>query len=135
MRPASKIAATLLLAAWLATPAFAQSKGANDSIFVFGGWATEDTLLETVFVPWTIKLNDLGVAGASYSHRLGTVNEFLGDFGLGGFGDDLTIEAKLVARADLASTISAGSGRRSICAMTVCHGMTLYIQRLPSIQG
>ena len=95
MRPASKIAATLLLAAWLATPAFAQSKGANDSIFVFGGWATEDTLLETVFVPWTIKLNDLGVAGASYSHRLGTVNEFLGDFGLGGFGDDLTIEAEI----------------------------------------
>ena len=98
MRPASKIAATLLLAGWLATPAFAQSKGANDSIFVFGGWATEDTLARTLYAPWTITLSDLGVAGASYSHTLGTVNEFVGDFGLGslgGFGDDLTIEAEI----------------------------------------
>ena len=95
MRPAAKFIATVLLAAWLTTPASAQSKGAPNSIFVFGGRATETTLAQSAYAPWTIKFYDLGVVGASYSRRLGTVNEIFGDFGLGSIGDDLTIEAEI----------------------------------------
>jgi hypothetical protein len=95
MRPAPKIVATVLLAAWLATPAFAQTKGAPNSIMVFGGRATETIFAQTFYAPWTVKLNDLGVVGASYSRRLGTVNEVFGDLGIDGIGDDLTIEAEI----------------------------------------
>jgi hypothetical protein len=91
---ASKLASAILLVTWLATPAFAQSRGADDSVMVFGGVATETSFTELLYSPWTAHLNDIGVIGASYSHRLGTVNELIGDIGLGHIGDDLTIEAE-----------------------------------------
>ena len=83
-----------MLAADLASPALAQSRGAPDSILVFGGWATETDFTTVVSKPWTAHLNDVGVIGASYSHRLGTVNELLGDFALGPVGDYFAIEAE-----------------------------------------
>ena len=94
-QPASKMVSAILAAIWLAAPASAGSKGADDSLMVFGGVATETNFAEAIYEPWTIKLNDIGVLGASYSHRFGTVNELLGGGGLGHLGDDFTIEGEI----------------------------------------
>jgi hypothetical protein len=94
-QPVSKIVSAILAAIWLATPASAGSKGADDSLMVFGGVATETNFAEAIYEPWTIKLNDIGVLGASYSHRFGTVNELLGGGGLGHLGDDFTFEGEV----------------------------------------
>lgn len=80
---------------WLAAPASAGSKGADDSLMVFGGVATETNFAEAIYQPWTIKLNDIGVIGASYSHRFGTVNELLGGGSLGHLGDDFSFEGEV----------------------------------------
>jgi hypothetical protein len=94
-QPVSKIVSAILAAIWLAAPASAGSKGADDSLMVFGGVATETNFAEAIYEPWTIKLNDIGVLGASYSHRFGTVNELLGGGGLGHLGDDFTFEGEV----------------------------------------
>ena len=94
LQPASKIVSAILLAIGLATPALAKSRGADDSVMVFGGVASETNFAEILYSPWTVELNDIGVIGASYSHRLGTVNELAGGFGLGRIGDDFTIETE-----------------------------------------
>lgn len=84
----------ILAALWLAAPASAGSRGADDSIMIFGGVASETNFTELMFSPWSTHLNPIGVVGASYSHRLGTVNELVGDIGLGHIGEDFTIEAE-----------------------------------------
>lgn len=61
---------------------------------VFGGWATETDFTTVVSQPWSAKLNDVGVAGAAYSYRLGTVNELLGEFSVGRVGEYFAIEAE-----------------------------------------
>ena len=94
LQPASKTVSAILLAIGLATPALAQSRGAADSVMVFGGVASETNFAEIIYSPWTVELNDIGVIGASYSHRLGTMNELLGDGGFGHMGDDFTIETE-----------------------------------------
>ena len=94
LQPASKTVSAILLAIGLATPALAQSRGADDSVMVFGGVASETNFAEIIYSPWTVELNDIGVIGASYSHRLGTMNELLGDGGFGHMGDDFTIETE-----------------------------------------
>ena len=48
-----------------------------------------------LYAPWSGKFYDLTAIGASYSRRLGTVNEVFGDLGLGDIGDDLTIEGEI----------------------------------------
>lgn len=92
LQPASKIVSTILLAIGLATPALAQSRGADDSVMVFGGVASETNFTDLLISPWNAEVNPIGVVGASYSRRLGTVNELTG--GLGPVGDDLTVEAE-----------------------------------------
>lgn len=92
LQPASKIASAILLAIGLATPAIAQYRGADDSVTVFGGVASETNFTDLLISPWNAEVNPIGVVGASYSHRLGTVNELTG--GLGHVGDDLTVEAE-----------------------------------------
>jgi hypothetical protein len=62
---------------------------------VFGGIATETSFTDLLYKPWTAHLNDIGVFGASYSHRFGTVNELLGGGGLGHIGDDFTIDGEV----------------------------------------
>lgn len=93
-RSASKVVSAILLAIGLAAPALAQSRGADDSVMVFGGVASETNFTELLISPWNTEVNPIGVVGASYSHRLGTVNELTGGMGLGRIGDDLTIEAE-----------------------------------------
>lgn len=93
-RPASKMVSAILAAIWLAAPASAGSKGGADAVMVFGGIASETNFAEILYMPWTVELNDIGVLGASYSHRFGTVNELIGG-GLGHLGDDFTIEGEV----------------------------------------
>ena len=92
LQPAFELFSITLLAFGLATPALAQSRGADDSVMVFGGVASETNFTDLLISPWNTKVNPIGVVGASYSHRLGTVNELTG--GIGQFGDDLTVEAE-----------------------------------------
>jgi hypothetical protein len=92
-QPASKTASAVLLAIWLAVPASAGSRGAPDSVVVFGGVAADTNFFELVYSPWTADLTDIGLIGASYSHRFGTLNEVIGD--IGQIGDDLTIEGEI----------------------------------------
>jgi hypothetical protein len=92
-QPASKMASAVLLAIWLAAPAFAQSRGADDSVMVFGGVAADTNFYQLIYSPWTAKLTDIGVIGASYSHRFGTLNEVIGD--IGQIGDDFTIDGEV----------------------------------------
>lgn len=92
-QPAFKMASAVLLAIWLAVPASAGSRGAPDAVMVFGGIASETNFAQLLYSPWTAQLNDIGVLGASYSHRFGTLNELLGG-GLGHMGDDFTIEGE-----------------------------------------
>lgn len=94
LQPVSKMVSAILLAIGLATPALAQSRGADDSVMVFGGVASETNFTDLMISPWNTEVNAIGVVGASYSHRLGTVNELFGDIGLGHIGDDFTIEAE-----------------------------------------
>jgi len=94
-QPAIKMATVMLTALWLAAPALSGPKGAADSVMVFGGIATETNFTDVLTMPWTAHLNDIGVLGASYSHRFGTLNELLGGGGLGHMGDDFTIEGEV----------------------------------------
>lgn len=93
-QPAFKMVSAILVALWLSAPASAGSRGAADSVMVFGGVASETNFTELMFSPWSTQLNPIGVVGASYSHRLGAVNELVGNTGLGHIGDDFTIEAE-----------------------------------------
>jgi hypothetical protein len=89
----SKTAAAILLATWFAAPAFAQSRGADDSVMIFGGVAANTNFYQIIYSPWTANLTDIGVIGASYSHRFGTLNEVIGD--MGQIGDDVTVETEV----------------------------------------
>jgi hypothetical protein len=93
-QPTFKMASAILAAIWLAAPAWAGPKGAADSVMVFGGVASETNFAQIIYSPWTTELNDIGVIGASYSHRFGTVNNLLGG-DLGHIGDDFTIEGEV----------------------------------------
>src|SRR5438128_500443 len=95
MKQFFKTASSILAAIWLTAPASAGPRGADDSVMLFGGIATETSFTDLLYKPWTAQLNDIGVLGASYSHRFGTVNELLGDGGLGHLGDDFTIEGEV----------------------------------------
>jgi hypothetical protein len=94
LRPSFQITSAILFAIWLAVPVSAGSRGADDSVMVFGGVASETNFMEIIYSPLASHLNPIGVAGVSYSHRLGTVNELIGGIGLGHLGDDLTVEAE-----------------------------------------
>jgi hypothetical protein len=61
---------------------------------LFGGWASETNFLDIMTMPWTVKMNDLGVVGVSYSHRLGMVSDFIGDVLPARIGDHLALEAE-----------------------------------------
>lgn len=94
-QPAFKMASAILAALWLVAPASAGPRGSADSIMVFGGIATKTNFTDVLTMPWTVHLNDIGVLGASYSHRFGTVNELLGGGGLGQMADDFTIDGEV----------------------------------------
>ena len=59
------------------------------------GWAADTDFTRMVFQPWTDNFKELHMVGASYSTRLGTVNELLGNSAFGSYGDNLTVEAEI----------------------------------------
>jgi hypothetical protein len=84
-----------VMAFWQVEQAHAQSQESPNAIFVFGGTATQGSLVGTLFTPWNIDFSDVNMLGGSYSRRLGTVNELIGGSGLGHFGDNVTVEAEI----------------------------------------
>ena len=92
LQPVSHMVSVILLALALAAPAVAQSRGAADSVMIFGGVASETNFTDLLIAPWTAELNAIGVVGGSFSRRFGTVNELTGS--IGHFGDDLTVEGE-----------------------------------------
>lgn len=92
LQPVPHMVSVILLALALAAPALAQSRGAADSVMVFGGVASETNFTDLLISPWTAEVNAIGVVGGSYAHRFGTVNELTG--GIGHLGDDLTVEGE-----------------------------------------
>jgi hypothetical protein len=78
----------------LAGPALSQSRGGADSLMLFGGRASDTNFAEILTMPWTADMVDIGVVGASYSHRLGSVSQLVGDVLPTHIGDYLTLEAE-----------------------------------------
>jgi hypothetical protein len=62
---------------------------------VFGGWGTDTNFAQVMYAPWTTNLVDLGMVGASYSTRIGTVGALFGDPHIGDIGEDVTVEAEV----------------------------------------
>jgi hypothetical protein len=59
---------------------------------VFGGVVADTDLEKILYAPWTTEVGDIGMIGASYSHRIGTLNELIGD--IGHIGENLTVETE-----------------------------------------
>jgi hypothetical protein len=80
--------------------ALAQSAQANEvrgganGIAVFVGQATDTSFVTSMFMPWENEMEDIGVVGAAYSHRFGSVSELTGWGEAGGFLDSLLIEGE-----------------------------------------
>ena len=94
MRSISFWFAAALSSLMLAGPALSQSRGGADSLMLFGGWASDTNFAEILFMPWTADMVDIGVVGASYSHRLGSVSQLVGNVLPAHIGDHLTFEAE-----------------------------------------
>lgn len=90
-----RLVAVVLLASGLADPARCETRGAANSILVFGGWGTDTNFAQVIYAPWTVDLVDLGVVAASYSTRIGTVSALFGDPHIGNIGEDVTVEAEV----------------------------------------
>ena len=84
----------MVMLSWTAGPALSASRGGADSVMLFAGQASETDFMDIMVTPWTADMNNIGVIGASYSHRFGTVSELVGDVLPGRIGDYLTIEAE-----------------------------------------
>jgi hypothetical protein len=75
------------------------SAGADDSVpgahslAVYGGQATNTNFTESIFMPWTNDMKDIGVIAGAYNYRFGTVEELTG-LNLLGLGDNFMIEGE-----------------------------------------
>ena len=94
LKSTAGIAAALCMLSWSAGPAHSGTRGGDDSVMLFAGQASETNFMDIMVMPWAIEMNDIGVIGASYAHRFGTVSELVGDVLPGHIGDYLTVEAE-----------------------------------------
>jgi hypothetical protein len=86
----------LTVALGFATPASADGhRGGAHGIAVFVGQATDTAFVDSMFMPWTNEMEDIGVVGAAYSYRFGSVSELTGWGEQGGFLDNLLIEGEV----------------------------------------
>jgi hypothetical protein len=53
-------------------------RGGKHSLAVFMGQATDTNFVESMYAPWSNSLEDIGVAGAMYSYRLGSLRDVFG---------------------------------------------------------
>jgi hypothetical protein len=91
----STVLVTLTVCA--ATTAFAESvdRTGKQSVATFVGVATNTNYVDSIFTPWRNDLKNIGVAGAAYNYRFGTLNEVTGvDLG-STFGDHLMLEGEV----------------------------------------
>lgn len=73
------------------------SRGGNNSIAIFGGQATDTNFTESMFMPWTNDMQDIGVIAASFNHRHGELADYFGDVLPFGLAHDITIESEVGA--------------------------------------
>jgi hypothetical protein len=73
------------------------AQGAEDagdrSIAVFAGVATDTAFIESMFLPWTNELEDIGIVAMAYSQRFGTLDDLTN--GQIPFGEHFMIEGEL----------------------------------------
>jgi hypothetical protein len=70
-------------------------RAGKHSVAAFVGRATDTNFVDSMFKPWSNDLQDIGVAGAAYNYRFGTLNE-LTDNNFGStFGDHLMLESEV----------------------------------------
>ncbi len=70
-------------------------RAGKHSIAAFVGQATDTNFTESMYAPWRNDLKGIGVAGAAYNYRFGTLNE-LTDNSFGSlFGDHLMLEGEV----------------------------------------
>jgi hypothetical protein len=89
------LAATFAATAFVAPAAADEARGGDHSIAVFAGQATRTSFVESMFMPWTNDMQDIGVVAAAYNYRFGTLGDFIGDGLPLGLGDDITIEGEI----------------------------------------
>jgi hypothetical protein len=80
----------------LAISADAESvdRDGKHSIAVFAGPGTRANFSESIFTPWANDIKSIGVVGAAYSYRFGSVNEVFGTSFSPRFGDHIYIEGE-----------------------------------------
>jgi|JI10StandDraft_1071094.scaffolds.fasta_scaffold75567_4 hypothetical protein len=71
-----------------------ESVPGDDSIAVFVGQATWTNFVESMYMPWSNDMTDIGVVGLAYSHRFGSINDFAGGMLPPVIGDHLFIEGE-----------------------------------------
>lgn len=76
----------------VATPALAEQPNSPNAVTFLVGRGTDTDFTQVLTQPWTTHFVDLTLVGATYSYRLGTLNELFGSDTLGYFGDHLMIE-------------------------------------------
>ncbi len=82
------------LVAWGAAAAADDGQPGNDSIAIFAGQATWSPFVDSMVMPWSNDMSDIGVIGLAYSHRFGTANDFVGGILPPVIGDHLFIEGE-----------------------------------------
>ncbi len=91
----ARFISTALCAGALSSAALAdESRGGAHSVALFAGQVTDTNFTESIFMPWTNDMRDIGIVGAAYNYRVGTLSDFIGDGLPFGLGDDITIEGE-----------------------------------------
>ncbi len=70
-------------------------RGEKHSIAVFVGQATNTNFVESLYAPWTNDMRSIGVAGAAYNQRFGTIGDFTGNALPGHVSDYFTVEGEV----------------------------------------
>jgi hypothetical protein len=70
-------------------------RGGKHSLAVFGGPVTDTNFTESVFAPWSNDIRNIGVVGAAYNYRYGTLNEVFSADLPAAFGDHVLLESEV----------------------------------------
>jgi hypothetical protein len=70
-------------------------RGGKHSLAVFGGPVTDTNFVESIYAPWSNDLRNIGVVGAAYSYRHGSLNDVFNLDLAPGFGDHVTLESEV----------------------------------------
>jgi hypothetical protein len=95
----ARLGSCLVACLFAVSPALADEagRGGDNSIAIFGGQATDTNFTESMFLPWTNDMKDIGVIAASFNHRHGEVADYIGDVLPFGLAQEITIESEVGA--------------------------------------